>query len=51
MKKTTLKKALSKVEGTKADTAHHKKGVKEGSKKDIKLDTALAKKMLAKKKK
>jgi hypothetical protein len=40
---------LKAVEGTKADEAHHAKGVKEGSRKDMKLDKELAVKAAAKK--
>lgn len=40
-KKVTMKK----VERSKADKAHHAKGVKKGSRKDKMLDRALLKKM------
>lgn len=48
-KKPTVKQQLAAIEDTPADQAHHKRGVKEGSRQDMKLDEKLAVKAAAKK--
>lgn len=47
-KPMTMKGALKKYEDSPDDRKHHAKGVKEGSKKDLALDKAAAKKMVKK---